>query len=1184
MKKEGLTCITINSVLFLLIIVFADTLLIQFVFPTPTGNVNGSSIYVNLSSSGGRHYSFVDFDYDLLLWMRMDDSNGSTVFDNSSYGMNGALKNGALVNVSGLYGSAFEGDGHDNYIEVPDSSIFDSIANNDELTVCAWVYRYSNFNDYGDNQGILGQYWSTGDYDYNNKSFSIAEGITAGQGGYGFYVSADGSAWQDAYTNSAVPLNEWHHLCGVVEDDGTVKLYLDAVVQTNTGNVLEIYNPQNTPFTIGTYLYAPVGQGNSTLFFNGSIDEVLLFDRSLSLNEIRAIYNSSQYHFEHNYTNLQNGSHTFIGYAVNISGNVGSVSRTISTGVIEGTLIEFVSPTETSGQTLSRDYIKINTTSSLVNFSNITINVYNSSSLVNSTISLTSPIFLRVDNLSNTDYYFNATACNTSQCNSTETRNVTILVTGETPNITLISSTYQENDFLIQINTSVSASICWFTANNGTTNTTMFEQSTTKFYYEDFNYGTPHLKFYCQNQYGTETLEENFEFRRTVVYEDVYYTNSHGLKIYFDFVFNYTAEKGPLVVIPDSWTAVKDTTWVTDAENFYLQRGYAASPVNTRGKGSSEGTKDAFGYECLDIYELVQELLNNPQYSPFINSSSVYISGASGAGGKAGVCTAKYPDTFTSGYSSVGVLNLTKWWYTAAGADVAEIEVRVGCTPLVCPEAYLARDASYLVYNTQSTVRTVSNADDDRVTVNCSRDYNSSSTYYNKNSSYIEYSSGGHSANFVDSESWFDYHTGQVFIPLKGDFIIGGYVHTKNFSIYLGNVSAMGNVWYDLSNINKYLNVSTSSYSGTANITLYGLTPNIQYSIEVNESRTYLTSSSTGVLSFSQNISPTLVVIIISPPYCGNGICSNGETCSSCSQDCGSCSSGGGSGGGGGGGTKTTIISNVSIFYDIIIAPIKSLIINPGENQKFTLNVKNNGNSFLNDCKVIGKGNYSYWIQSTETRGLGAGEKHDFVFTLIVPDELNEIIYNIELSLICHEFNKSSSFTAEVLEEKIKINLVEALKQNKNKLKIVYSLEELSGNNQDIEIEIILFGDNNKKLAEFTETRYIDANSLREFETILEIPNNLAGTFNLLLNVLSPITSTFVQESIILGDRDISGFAVFDNSKSEILLIIALTFIFAMFVYFTLKRICKLKKQHKIIKLKEYINEKERTDRENKNF
>lgn len=35
-------------------------------------------------------------------------------------------------------------------------------------------------------------------------------------------------------------------------------------------------------------------------------------------------------------------------------------------------------------------------------------------------------------------------------------------------------------------------------------------------------------------------------------------------------------------------------------------------------------------------------------------------------------------------------------------------------------------------------------------------------------------------------------------------------------------------------------------------------------------------------------------------PYCGDGYCNGGETCSSCSQDCGKCDTGGNNGGGGG--------------------------------------------------------------------------------------------------------------------------------------------------------------------------------------------------------------------------------------------------------------------------------------------
>ena len=45
--------------------------------------------------------------------------------------------------------------------------------------------------------------------------------------------------------------------------------------------------------------------------------------------------------------------------------------------------------------------------------------------------------------------------------------------------------------------------------------------------------------------------------------------------------------------------------------------------------------------------------------------------------------------------------------------------------------------------------------------------------------------------------------------------------------------------------------------------------------------------------------------------YCGDGYCDSGESCSSCSSDCGSCTTGGGgTSGGGGGGTTTTCTEN----------------------------------------------------------------------------------------------------------------------------------------------------------------------------------------------------------------------------------------------------------------------------------
>jgi uncharacterized membrane protein YgcG len=50
---------------------------------------------------------------------------------------------------------------------------------------------------------------------------------------------------------------------------------------------------------------------------------------------------------------------------------------------------------------------------------------------------------------------------------------------------------------------------------------------------------------------------------------------------------------------------------------------------------------------------------------------------------------------------------------------------------------------------------------------------------------------------------------------------------------------------------------------------------------------------------------------------CGDGVCNGGESCSSCSSDCGSCNSGGGSGGGssgGGSGGGSSVANNVSLL------------------------------------------------------------------------------------------------------------------------------------------------------------------------------------------------------------------------------------------------------------------------------
>ncbi|GAG16077.1 unnamed protein product, partial [marine sediment metagenome] len=57
---------------------------------------------------------------------------------------------------------------------------------------------------------------------------------------------------------------------------------------------------------------------------NGTIDEVMIFSRSLSAAEIAALYNASKNQSYHNYTSLSDATHNFTGYAVDRAGNVNS--------------------------------------------------------------------------------------------------------------------------------------------------------------------------------------------------------------------------------------------------------------------------------------------------------------------------------------------------------------------------------------------------------------------------------------------------------------------------------------------------------------------------------------------------------------------------------------------------------------------------------------------------------------------------------------------------------------------------------------------------------------------------------------------------------------------------------------------------------------------------------------------
>ncbi|MBU1022941.1 LamG domain-containing protein, partial [bacterium] len=288
---------------------------ILFVTPTPADNsfMSKNSTYINVSSSDANdHYSFVDWDNSLVGWWRMDDDasvgeNDTHVYDWSGKGNNGTAYNDASPTTAGRFGGGFEFDGYADYISVG------NIGAEDNWTISVWGKTLGN--------AIGSQYIITP---------TGSDGILTGNPGasWGFWDGTSGIS--GSVTQSGV----WSHY--VVTKNGTFySIYKNSTLEKN-GTLLDV---DISNLGIGR-------RGTTTFNFNGSIDEVLIFNRSLSAAEISALYNASANQYYNNFTGLgDKSSHTFQAYAADRAGNKNATgARTIYLDY-DAPSVFFVNPT-----------------------------------------------------------------------------------------------------------------------------------------------------------------------------------------------------------------------------------------------------------------------------------------------------------------------------------------------------------------------------------------------------------------------------------------------------------------------------------------------------------------------------------------------------------------------------------------------------------------------------------------------------------------------------------------------------------------------------------------------------------------------------------------------------------------------------------------------------------------------
>jgi len=293
---------------------------ISFVPPTPPDNnqTTNTYAYINVSvTDASDTSSFIDWDNSLVGYWNFDHTNSTHVFDNSSYQHNGSF-NGTTLGQSNLttgkYGVALDFSNTDEYVLVnrttdlePEDFAIELWAKVDGRTGSIQVMVDKTYNN---DQSVPYSSFEVAYDRSNNDKIEVFLGWNT--------VGGWGTAF-DTHLSSAgiLPIGTWTHIAWVFNDtNDNIKLYVNGELDVNESETHTlIYDTSSTG-----HLYLGAGPGNAYQL-NGSLDEVRIWNRALSWEEINASYNSSDYKLYHNFTGLGVYNYSYYAHAIDAAGN-----------------------------------------------------------------------------------------------------------------------------------------------------------------------------------------------------------------------------------------------------------------------------------------------------------------------------------------------------------------------------------------------------------------------------------------------------------------------------------------------------------------------------------------------------------------------------------------------------------------------------------------------------------------------------------------------------------------------------------------------------------------------------------------------------------------------------------------------------------------------------------------------
>lgn len=183
--------------------------------------------------------------------------------DSSVAGNHGIPRNEAAFSTDPKIGShAGSFDGSNDYIEIKNASVLNPGA----ITVETWAKSNATT-------------WNNTGYLISKRDAYILSPIS-GTKEIRFYIYADGAWRYVAYNDTNLDITQWHHYAGTF-DGLNLNVYIDGVKQST------FYSGSMNPVDTGS-LYFGWDDGQSARYFNGLLDEVAIYNRALTDEEIQA--------------------------------------------------------------------------------------------------------------------------------------------------------------------------------------------------------------------------------------------------------------------------------------------------------------------------------------------------------------------------------------------------------------------------------------------------------------------------------------------------------------------------------------------------------------------------------------------------------------------------------------------------------------------------------------------------------------------------------------------------------------------------------------------------------------------------------------------------------------------------------------------------------------------------------